>query len=102
VFIFIYGTLSLISHLALSYVDSATGLKEDSSKESEFTQDESSMYKAERCKNPWNGKCNSTDIQLYIEYKGRQLPICSRCWNKIADRRIEWGREVVKPAARGD
>jgi hypothetical protein len=52
------------------------------------------MLKVERCRNPWNGTCKSTNIQLYIIYKGAQLPICRRCWSKIAERRIEWGTEV--------
>ncbi len=45
---------------------------------------------AEKCKNPWNDKCVNSDIQLYIYYKDRALPICSRCWTKIADKEIEW------------
>ncbi|MDH5462156.1 MAG: hypothetical protein OEZ29_06850 [Candidatus Bathyarchaeota archaeon] len=45
---------------------------------------------AEHCRNPWNGKCKNTDIQLYIYYKGRQLPICKECWFEIADRDVQW------------
>ena len=45
----------------------------------------------EVCQNPWKrGKCNSTDILLYIYYKGRLLPICSECWSKIAKSNREW------------
>ena len=49
------------------------------------------MSKFEHCRNPWNGKCRSTDIQLYIMYKGMQLPVCRRCWGEIAEKPIEWG-----------
>jgi hypothetical protein len=45
---------------------------------------------AEHCRNPWNGKCKNTDIQLYIYYKGKQLPICKECWFEIADRDVQW------------
>jgi hypothetical protein len=44
----------------------------------------------EHCRNPWNGKCGNTDIQLYIYHKGRQLPICRKCWLEIADKNLEW------------
>ncbi len=44
----------------------------------------------DHCRNPWNGKCRKTDIQLYIYYKGRELPICRDCWHDIADRDLEW------------
>jgi len=44
----------------------------------------------EHCRNPWNGRCKNTDIQLYIYYKGRQLPICKECWLEIADRDFQW------------
>ena len=44
----------------------------------------------EHCGNPWNGKCKKTEIQLYIFYKGRQVPICRECWRDIADKDLEW------------
>jgi len=44
----------------------------------------------EVCGNPWNGECTSTNIALYIMYKGRRLPICRRCWEAISSRNIEW------------
>jgi hypothetical protein len=50
----------------------------------------------ERCRNPWNGKCQNTDIEVFILYKGDRLPICRRCWSKIAESNIEWG-EQSKP-----
>jgi len=50
-----------------------------------------SSMQVKRCQNPWNGKCRSTDIELYIMYKGRVLPICRSCWGKIANLNIEWG-----------
>jgi len=53
-----------------------------------------SRYRRERCRNPWNGKCENTDIVLYIFYEGRKLPICRFCWNKIAERDFEWGDGV--------
>jgi len=49
------------------------------------------MSRSERCRNPWNGKCRNTDIEVYILYKGLKRPICSRCWSKIAKSNIEWG-----------
>lgn len=47
--------------------------------------------RSERCHNPWNGRCENTDIALYIFYKERELPICRLCWNEIAERDLEWG-----------
>ena len=49
------------------------------------------MSRAERCRNPWNGRCRNTDVEVYILYKDSRLPICRRCWSKIADSNIEWG-----------
>jgi len=45
---------------------------------------------AESCKNPWNGKCNNTNIEVYIQYKDQVLPICRHCWTEIAEKDIEW------------
>jgi len=44
----------------------------------------------ERCRNPWNGGCENTDIEVYIYYKGRMFPICKSCWANIADKDLEW------------
>jgi hypothetical protein len=52
------------------------------------------MSKAEHCRNPWNGKCRNTDIEVFIVYKGDRLPICRRCWSKIAETDIEWGEHT--------
>jgi hypothetical protein len=57
------------------------------------------MNRAEHCKNPWNGKCQNADIEVFILYKGVRLPICRRCWNKIAKSNIEWGEPLN---AKGD
>ena len=50
------------------------------------------MSRAERCRNPWNGRCRNTDIEVFIVHKGSRLPICRRCWSKIANSNIEWGQ----------
>jgi hypothetical protein len=52
------------------------------------------MSRAEHCKNPWNGKCRNTDIEVFILYNGDRLPICRRCWSKIATSNIEWGEHL--------
>jgi len=44
----------------------------------------------ETCRNPWNGECRSPDIEVYIYYKGRRLPICRDCWSDIAEKDLEW------------
>jgi len=44
----------------------------------------------ERCKNPWSNRCKNSDVVLYILYKGEEVPICSRCWRKIAGMDVEW------------
>ena len=54
------------------------------------------MRASEHCKNPWNGKCKSTEIELYIWFSGRKLPICKHCWEKIADKDVEWGRKQLE------
>jgi len=39
----------------------------------------------EVCRNPWKRKkCEDTDIVVYIRYLGRVLPVCRRCWRRIA------------------
>ena len=45
---------------------------------------------SERCRNPWNDECKNVDIELYISYKGEEIPICSRCSRKIAEAAVEW------------
>ncbi|MCX8153516.1 MAG: hypothetical protein N3E52_03675 [Candidatus Bathyarchaeota archaeon] len=40
----------------------------------------------EHCQNPWNDKCKSENITLYILFKGEKLPICKHCWSSIAER----------------
>ena len=48
------------------------------------------LPRIEHCRNPWNGKCRSTDIEVYVMYKGRRLPICRSCWTKLAEKPVEW------------
>jgi len=43
-----------------------------------------------RCKNPWNGQCRNTDIELSIYYRGEFLPICHQCWREIANKDLTW------------
>jgi len=52
------------------------------------------MNRAEYCTNPWNGKCQNTDIEVLILYKGVRLPICRRCWSKIANSNLAWGGDL--------
>lgn len=42
------------------------------------------------CRNPWNGECKNTDIELSIYYKGEYLPICRECWQEISEKNLEW------------
>lgn len=44
----------------------------------------------ERCRNPWRKDCKENDIEVYIHIKGEKLPICRTCWDKIADKDLEW------------
>jgi len=44
----------------------------------------------ERCKNPWHRECKNNDIEVYISFKGERLPICRKCWGRIADKELEW------------
>ena len=43
-----------------------------------------------RCRNPWNGECKNTDIEVTIYYKNRLLPICRECWRNIAEKDLTW------------
>lgn len=43
-----------------------------------------------RCRNPWNGECRNTDIEVTIYYKNRLLPICRECWRDIAEKDLTW------------
>ena len=49
------------------------------------------IIKIEHCRNPWNGKCRGTDIEVYIMYKGKRLPICRSCWAELAEKPVVWG-----------
>jgi hypothetical protein len=44
----------------------------------------------EHCKNPWEKDCKACDIEVYILFKGERLPICRRCWSRLAERDVEW------------
>jgi len=44
----------------------------------------------EYCQNPWNPDCESPDIELYIVYKSRKIPLCRSCWRIIAETELEW------------
>jgi len=44
----------------------------------------------EHCLNPWNGECRSTDIAIYIMYKGERIPLCWKCWREISRKNIVW------------
>lgn len=44
----------------------------------------------EYCQNPWNPDCESPDIELYIIYKNRKIPLCRSCWRIIAETELEW------------
>jgi len=58
------------------------------------------VSRSERCRNPWNGRCENTDIQLYIYYGGERLPICGKCWSQICDGDFEWGVDEPKRSKR--
>jgi len=47
--------------------------------------------KMEHCKNPWKNTCKSENIQLYIQLKGEKLPICKKCWGRLAEKELSWG-----------
>jgi hypothetical protein len=57
-------------------------------------------HHVERCRNPWNGECKNTDIEVYIYHKGERQPICRNCWQKIAEKDIEWVE--IKPVNGAD
>lgn len=56
----------------------------------------------ERCRNPWNGSCQNTDIQLYIIHRGERLPICAKCWSEICDSDLEWGEDIAEVGKRAE
>jgi hypothetical protein len=41
-------------------------------------------------------RCGSRDIAVTIYYKGRMIPLCHRCWLKVARSRREWGEKKTK------
>jgi len=51
---------------------------------------EEALSKAEFCGNPWNPNCESSEIELYIMYKGAKVPICRSCWQELAETDLEW------------
>lgn len=44
----------------------------------------------EVCRNPWDRECKESDIEVYIELKGEKLPICRKCWDRLANEDMEW------------
>jgi hypothetical protein len=44
----------------------------------------------EHCKNPWHRECKDGNIEVYILFRGERLPICRRCWTRLADKDVEW------------
>jgi len=57
-------------------------------------------HSLEHCKNPWNEKCKNTEIELYIIYKGVKHPICSCCWDTLAEKTFEWAEPSSTQALR--
>lgn len=49
-----------------------------------------STSRRRHCRNPWNGECKNTDIEVTIYYKKDLLPICRSCWKEIAEKDITW------------
>ncbi|MCL2173237.1 MAG: hypothetical protein LBH62_07250 [Nitrososphaerota archaeon] len=47
-------------------------------------------HNIEHCQNPWEDTCRQEQIKLYIQFKGVIIPICERCWSKIASQDAEW------------
>lgn len=45
---------------------------------------------SEVCRSPLNPDCGRRDIQVYILFGGRKLPVCGKCWEQIADSDLEW------------
>jgi hypothetical protein len=45
---------------------------------------------SEKCRNPWNEACENVDIELYISYRGEEIPICHECWRKLSEAEVEW------------
>jgi len=54
-----------------------------------------SSVRVEHCRNPWNGQCRNTDIEVYIMYRGKRLPICRRCWSMLGEKPVEWGESLL-------
>ena len=44
----------------------------------------------EHCRNPWHKECKGNDIEVYILFRGERLPICRRCWTRLAEKDMEW------------
>ncbi len=42
------------------------------------------------CQNPWNPDCESPEIEVYIVFEKRRIPICRSCWRRISETDIEW------------
>jgi len=53
--------------------------------------EQTGQNRPKHCSNPWNPECRSTDIALDIMHKGKQLPICRKCWVPLANSDREWG-----------
>ncbi len=56
----------------------------------ESSEFDSTIDSVIHCMNPWKPECRNTDIELSIYYKGRQIPICHKCWEDISNKNVEW------------
>lgn len=68
----------------------AKKLKKSSTSGSSSKKGYSGPAPKNRCRNPWNGECRNTDIEVTIYYKNRLLPICRECWRNIAEKDLTW------------
>ena len=78
-------TLTYLSPLCMAVV-SACVLKGETAKLLKHW----SVTVMERCRNPWHDVCRNSDIEVYIQIRGEKVPICRRCWGRIAEKDLEW------------
>jgi len=54
------------------------------------------MSSAEKCEKPFkNRKCGIYPVKVYITLKGKEIPMCENCFNKMVDK--DQGVTVEEP-----
>lgn len=41
-------------------------------------------------------RCDDQHVAVSIMVRGKQIKLCAKCWNKLADMDVEWGNFGIR------